>query len=288
MQVEGNAGVEQPLGQANRDRRRRRQLRNQRGGLPVEVGAVDGAVDQAPPLRLRPAELAPEDEQLPRPGQTHHPWQQPGRAAVGGEAARHEGLPEARVARRDREVGGQCQLEADARRPPAHHAHHRYLHLEHQRDEPVRLRREPALDAAHTGALPSALVASDDVEAAAEVVTAARQRDDPHTVVLSGALQLSDQRGHRRVVERVAAGAVERQPEDGAVTFDVEAHANPAATASSAPCRSSAPPGGRGRRTGPCRRLGSSTVAWPGHVTSPRWFSPHTSRSTAGPTPSAR
>ena len=49
--------------------------------------------------------------------------------------------------------------------------------------------------------------------------------------------------------------------------------ANRAAMASSAPCRSVAPPGGSGRRTGPCSRLGSRIVAWPGVVTSPRWFS---------------
>ena len=54
------------------------------------------------------------------------------------------------------------------------------------------------------------------------------------------------------------------------------------------PVRSVDPPGGSGRTTGPCSRLGRRTVAWPGVVISPRWFWAHTSRSTAGRSPSAR
>ena len=50
-----------------------------------------------------------------------------------------------------------------------------------------------------------------------------------------------------------------------------------------------APPGGSGRRTGPCSRLGQQdrrvARAW---STSPRWFTASSSRSTAGRSPSAR
>ena len=63
---------------------------------------------------------------------------------------------------------------------------------------------------------------------------------------------------------------------------------NSAAIASSAPCRSVAPPGGSGSRTGPCSRLGSRIVACPGVVASPRWLVADSSTSTAGRSPSAR
>ena len=118
-----------------------------------------------------------------------------------------------------------------------------------------------------------------------------------------GDLDQFDQREHHVVGDGVAAiGPIEAQPEDRAVarreSRDLGAgrrhHRAPP------PCRRSGRPARRGRRPGgrPAGRVGQShrTVlaarqqdrGVAGHVTSPRWFSPQMSRSTAGRSPSAR
>ena len=98
------------------------------------------------------------------------------------------------------------------------------------------------------------------------------------------ALERVDQAHHHRFVDRVAlVGPVEGEVEHVVVECDDETvgagtgevghrRENSAEIASSALCRSRAPPGGSGRRTAPCSRLGSRIVAVPGVVTSPRWF----------------
>ena len=62
-------GVQQPLGQAERDGGGRRQRATSASASASRSLGIDGAVDQAPLRGLRPAELAAEDEQLARPGQ---------------------------------------------------------------------------------------------------------------------------------------------------------------------------------------------------------------------------
>ena len=69
-------------------------------------------------------------------------------------------------------------METEPGRPSPHRRDDRHLCREHERDEPVRLRGEPPLDAADAGALGSSVcVAADDVEPAAEVVADAGQQD---------------------------------------------------------------------------------------------------------------
>ena len=74
-----------------------------------------------------------------------------------------------------------------------------------------------------------------------------------------------DHRGHHRVGERVAlVGTVEVQAQHAVVVRDFEVDhrvANSALIAARACSRFFAPPGGSGRRTGPCSRLGSRIVA---------------------------
>ena len=131
---------------------------------------------------------------------TDPPGQEPGGAAVGGEPAVDERRPEPRVGGGDGEVGGEREVEADARGPPAYRAHHRHLHRAEQRDESVRLRREPALDAADAG-LALLLVAGDEVEAGAEVLAVAGEQDGADRFVAPGEIDRVDRRVHHRVVD---------------------------------------------------------------------------------------
>ena len=100
-----------------------------------------GAMDRAPLGRLGAGERASEEQQLAGAHLADPARQQPGRAAVGREAALAERLPEAGVVGRDREVGGERDLESDAGGPAPHLAHDRHLHGAQQRDQPVGLRR---------------------------------------------------------------------------------------------------------------------------------------------------
>ena len=181
-----------------------------------------------------------------------------------------------RVARRDREVGGEREREPDARRAPAHLAHDRHLHLEEERDQVMRLRRQPALDAAgaRLRRVRVSAVARHDVGAAAEVLAGAVEQDDAHPIVGRGDGERVDEPFHHHVVDRVAlVGPVERdaqhalvdpdrEPGDGRSSPEPSVIAeNSTEMASSAPCRSRAPPGGSGSRTAPRSRLGSRIVA---------------------------
>ncbi len=132
-----------------------------------------------------------------------------------------ERLPQAGVSRDDAEVRGEREVQAEARRPTAHRAHDRDLGAEQQRHQTVRLRREASLDAAHARlALSRSVVrcprvTGDEVEAGAEVVAGGIDEDRPDALVPVGALEVSIERLHGRVVEGVAlVGPVERDPQD--------------------------------------------------------------------------
>ena len=219
VQVPARRRGKQRLGETERDGRRRGQFRGQAGGRRVELGVVHRRVYQAPVGGLGPAELAPEQQQLPRPGRPDGPGEQPGTARVGGEPAAQERPPEGGVPRRHGEVGGQRQLRADPGRPAADRAHHRQLQLEQQRDQPPGLHGEPALDAPRPrpGAIRFARVARHDVEPAAEVPAGPGDQHRPEAVVRGGHLEVADQRGQRDVGQRVALRrAVQREPQDAA------------------------------------------------------------------------
>ena len=67
--------------------------------------------------------------------------QQPRGAAVGGEPAIDERRPEPGVVAATVKSAAEREVEADARGPSLHRAHHRDLHRAEERDQPVRLRR---------------------------------------------------------------------------------------------------------------------------------------------------
>jgi len=152
----------------------------------------------------------------------------------------------------------------------------------------VGLGGQPALDGTHPGPALLTGIAGHDVGAPAEVVAGRGDVDDPHTLVASGRVHRLDEAGHHGVVDGVAlGGTVEPEPEHRVAHLDRQAvdgtvglvgHRSGAAVPSakseamalSAPSRSVAPPGGSGSTTGPCSRLGSRMVAWPGVVITPR------------------
>ena len=106
----------------------------------VELGGRHGAVDRAPVGRLCPGQLAAEQQHLPGADLADASGQQPRRAAVGREPALGERLPETGVVGRDREVGGQRQLQADARPPTPRTSHTTgACTVEQQRDQPMGL-----------------------------------------------------------------------------------------------------------------------------------------------------
>ena len=306
---------EQPLGEAEGDGRPAGEALDDRARPRRRARPAGTArVDQAPVGGLGARQLAAEQQQLPGP----HGRRPPGAAArwrrVGREAPLGERLPEPGVLGDDGEVGGHRELQADARGPALHPAHDRHLHVEHQGDQAVGQRRHPPLDAAHPGPLGllgrrrpgRAGVAGHDVGAAAEVVAGAGEHD----------ARARARRARRRRGRRPARPPSCRR---GRCAW-------PAGRAPAGGPRRRAPPPGRrpggtppligrpkpsrrrtrrrwrrARRAGrwrrpaaraaapaPCSRLGSRIVAWPGVVTSPRWFSATRSRSTAGRSPSAR
>jgi len=216
VQVPARRRGQQRLGQPERDGRRRRQLRGQVPGRRVKPVVLHRRVDQAPVGGLGPAELAAEQQQLPRPDRPDDPGEQPGAARVGSEPAVQERVPEGGVPRRHGEVRGQRQLRADPGGPAADRAHHRQLQLEQQRDQPPGLHREPPLDA--PGPRPGLPgpdgVAGHDVEPAAEVGAGTRNQHGPQALIRGGPLEVADQRGQRDVGQRVALRrAVQRQPQ---------------------------------------------------------------------------
>ena len=131
--------VEAPLGQADGDGRRGGEAGDEVVDGGVEVGVGHRPVDQAPVGRLLAGQLAPEQQQLLRPGHADQSGQQPGGPAVGAEPALEERLPEAARVGGHGEVGGQGDLAAEAGGPAAHRGHHRQLDLGEQLDEAVGL-----------------------------------------------------------------------------------------------------------------------------------------------------
>jgi enoyl-CoA hydratase/carnithine racemase len=80
LQVPARRRGQQRLGQPERDRRGRRQRRGQVPGRRVQLVVLHRRVDQAPVGGLGPAELAAEQQQLPRPDRPDDPGEQPGAA----------------------------------------------------------------------------------------------------------------------------------------------------------------------------------------------------------------
>ncbi len=110
--------------------------------------------------------------------------QQPGGAAVGREAAIDERLPEAGVVGGDGEVGGQREVEPDARRPSPARRHTTgvcVLSMSGMSRWACDGRRRWMLPTRGRGAVVG--VAGDDVEPGAEVVAGAGDHDDAHRFV---------------------------------------------------------------------------------------------------------
>src|SRR5581483_1151551 len=289
-----DAGVHQPLGQAEGDGWAVGQLEDDALSGRLQLVVRDTLMHKAPVGGLGAADGASEQEHLPCSDLADTTGQQPRAAAVGGEAPFAERLPETSVVRDDGDVSCEKQVQPDARRPPPSCTHDRRLHREQQGDQAVGLRRQPALDAACSRLLTGAagrvsthtVISTDNVEAAAEVVAGAREQDHAHGLVPARGINRLDERRHRVVVQRVAlVGTVEDEPQHARrVEVDVQAHeaANRSTSASRVCWQVVAPPGTSGSRTSPRSRDGNRIVAWPGVVTSPRWFSPQMSRSTAG------
>ena len=124
----------------------------------------------------------------------------------------------------------------------------------------------------------AAALAGGEVETGAEVRAGAGQHDGPHRLVGVRGLQLGDQRAGQVVVEGVASpGPVEGEAQHRAVVLDAEPavgrhdrSAKRSAQRHQGAWRSVARPGGSGSRTGPWSRLGRRIVARPGSSTSPR------------------
>ena len=120
--------------------------------LAVELVGRHRPVDRAPVRGLGARERPSEQEQLARPRTSPTRRGSSQVAPLSGvKPALAERLPEAGVVGRDAEVGGERELEAEPGGPAPHRAHDRDLRLEHERDQPVGLRRQPALDAAGPG-----------------------------------------------------------------------------------------------------------------------------------------
>ena len=66
---------------------------------------------------------------------------------------------------------------------PAHRADHRDLHVQQQRDQPVGLRRQPALDAAAARPRRPGSLREHDVEPRAEVITHRGEQDHAYRFV---------------------------------------------------------------------------------------------------------
>ena len=222
-------------------------------------------MDCTPLGRFGAAQRAPEQQELAGAHLADPARQQPRGSAVGGEAPLAERFPEPGVVGGEGEVGRERDLEPDAGRPAPNFAHHRDLHADEQRHQPVRLYRQAALDAPGAGFAIGRCVPGDDVGAAAEVLARAFDHDDAQGVVGRGILERGDETEHGFLVDRVApVGPIETQGEDAAIVArDFEAHGrvNSSEIAVSADCRSRAAPGGSGNRTGPWTRLGRSMVA---------------------------
>src|SRR5262249_41052426 len=192
------------------------------------------------------------------------------------------------------EVGREEQMQAEPDYPSAGGGDDRGLRLEHRRDEPVHLPPHAPLRGTDAGLV--AATAFTEVEARAEVLAGTGESEHARGLAAARRFDDLDEGVHHLVGECVAAvGPVEAHAEHGAVVLGDQTRwgrgvvlhapssaANRATSASKASWHVAAPPGGSGSRTGPCSRLGSRIVACPGVVISPRWFSPHTSRSTVG------
>ena len=145
------------------------------------------------------------------------------------------------------------------------------------------LRREPTLDRPDTGSPIPSSVAGNDIGAAAEMVSAPGEHHGTHTLVAPSHLEHIDESGHHDVVDGVATvGAIELQAQNrfGQVNHQprhrlvrqsthrrgaAEPLAKSATTASSAPARSLAFPGGSGRSRGRARdwaTTSSRALAW--------------------------
>jgi hypothetical protein len=210
--------VQAPLGQPDRDRGGGAQLGDQLPRRGVELRLRHRPVDHAPGGGVGPAHRAAEEQELLGARDADQPRHQPGRAAVGREAAPGERQPEAAVLGRDREVGGQGELATQPGRPAAHGADDRELDLQQQRHQAVRLQRGAALDAAGAGLLAACDVAGHPVGPGAEVIPGAGEQDGPERVVVRCRLQGVDDLSHGRRVERVLAGGpVEDDAQDAAV-----------------------------------------------------------------------
>src|SRR6185437_4348222 len=189
-------------------------------------------------------------------------------------------------------------MEAEPGHPAAGDAHDGSLDPEQERNDPVGVMRQSSLDAADPRTSILGRILGDEIGTGTEVRSSAAEDDHPYRLVLVGLDQNADHGVEHLGVDGVAlVRPVELDREDAVVQLDFQPlrasvgrhwSAKPWATASSAPWRSVAPPGGSGSRTRPYLRLGSRTVACPGAVVSPRWFSHQISRSTAGRSPSAR
>src|SRR5262245_29059865 len=182
------AAVDQPLRKAERHRRAPRQLLHDLVHRTIERSRGHDPVHHAPVRRFRRVHHARQEQHLAGTHLADPPRQEPCGAAVGREAAVHERHPEPRGVGGDGEVGCEREVEPDPRAPPLDAAHHRRLGAENQWDEPVRLRREPALDApdAWPRAVPATGVAEQDVEAGAEVLTGRGDQDHSHRLVATG------------------------------------------------------------------------------------------------------
>ena len=124
------------------------------------------------------------------------PGEQPGGPGIGTEAAGDERLPEDRVVRGDREIGGQSKIAAEADRPALDAAHHRQMNVVHEFDDAV----GRVGDATHqvSGARTASGVGGHPVGTGAEVVGRAQDVDGTEGIVGRRFGQCADEGvGHR-------------------------------------------------------------------------------------------
>jgi hypothetical protein len=197
-------GVDQPLRQADRDRRAGQQLLDQLGGRRVDVGS--DAVGEAEGVRVLGADDPRGHDQLLRAAHADDLGQARGAAEVGDEPEPCLRKAHERVLGQDAQVAGQGQLQRAAQADAVDLADDRLGHL---------LREVPGVEA---GAPERAQLLGGagggrqrgDVHAGGEHGTVAAEHDAAHGRVVGGGTERGADGEHQVLVERVALlGTVE-------------------------------------------------------------------------------
>ena len=256
----------------------------------VERRAGHRLVHHSPRRGIGTRDRLAEHQHLPGPDLADPPGQQPRAARVGREAPLAHRAPRGGPTRRRRRSPTPGRGAGRSRPPtPAPGTTTGRLRRDQQLNQPVRLGGQAPLDAADPGPRVAG-VSADDVEARAEVLTGPLQEHDTRTDSSGPAadsaaiIACDDGVGEGVALVRAIDLELEHRPDlldpqplDRAVGARDLGVAHPPAYLSLIACSASCRFCGATGRVGqsapdPCSRLGSRMVAWPGVVSSPRWF----------------